>query len=428
MFSRVVNRYFDIHMFIPQKGKIAGIFEDITERKVAEDVLKKAHYTLEEKIKERTSELEKAYESLKESKKSLAEAQEMAHIGNWEWDIATDKAYWSEEMYRIFKRDPQKLAPSLKEYYGYIHPDDLDYYYKATDNTRKVSTSGFDFRIVLANGEERTLHMKSEFIYNNENIPIRTKGIVQDITERKKVEDALIITEIIRKQEIHHRIKNNLQVISSLLDLQAEKFKGKKIIEESQVLEAFKDSQDRVISMALIHEELHKGGKIDTLNFSHYVEELADSLLLSYRISNNDIILDTDVEEDIFFDMDTSVPLGIIINELVSNSLKHAFPDRDNGEIQIKLQKENSGESEIEGNKSTNYVMSVADNGIGIPEDLEIEDLDSLGLQLVTTLVEQLDGELELKRNRGTEFIVRFVVSANNQTSVPSSLQLVDNE
>jgi PAS domain S-box-containing protein len=115
----------------------------------------------------------------------------MAHIGNWEWDIATDKAYWSEEMYRIFGRDPQKLAPSLKEYYDYIHPDDLDYYCKVNDYKRKVCTSGLDFRIVLANGEERTLHIKSDFILNDENNPIQVKGIVQDITERKRVEEKL---------------------------------------------------------------------------------------------------------------------------------------------------------------------------------------------------------------------------------------------
>ncbi len=243
------------------------------------------------------------------------------------------------------------------------------------------------------------------------------------------MEDALEKIEIARKQEIHHRIKNNLQVISSLLDLQAEKFKGKKIIEESQVLEAFQESQDRVISMALIHEELHKSGELDTLNFSHYIKELAYNLLLTYRVGNDGIILNTDIEEDIFFDMDTSIPLGIIINEIISNSLKHAFFGRDNGEIQIRLHREENGECKIEGNKSTNYVLTISDNGVGIPEDLDIEDLDSLGLQLVTTLVEQLDGELELKRDNGTEFIIKFVVAENNnQTSVQSSLQLVDNE
>ena len=131
--------------------------------------------------------------------------------------------------------------------------------------------------------------------------------------------------------------------------------------------------------MALIHEELHKGGDIDTLNFSSYIEELADNLFLTYRLGNDDINLNTDLEENIFFDMDTAVPLGIIINELVSNSLKYAFVDRDKGEIRIKLHREENGEYEIEGNKSTTFILSVSDNGVGIPENLDIEDLDSLG-------------------------------------------------
>jgi two-component sensor histidine kinase len=219
-----------------------------------------------------------------------------------------------------------------------------------------------------------------------------------------------------------------LQVIYSLLDLQAEKFRDKRNIEDSQVLEAFKESQDRVISMALIHEELHKGEELDTLNFSAYIQELADSLFFSYRLGNEGTSLDMDIEEDVFFDMDTAVPLGIIVNELISNSLKYAFFDRDKGEITIRLYREN-GESKIEGNKSTNYVLSVSDNGIGIPEDLDIEDLDSLGLQLVTTLVDQLDGELELKKNKGTEFTIRFTAPENNNPKlVKHSLQLTDND
>jgi two-component sensor histidine kinase len=101
----------------------------------------------------------------------------------------------------------------------------------------------------------------------------------------------------------------------------------------------------------------------------------------------------------------------MIINELISNSLKYAFSGRDKGEIQIKLNREENGECKTEGFRSTSYVLSVSDNGIGIPEDLGIEDLDSLGLQLVTTLVDQLDGDFELKRNNGTEFIIKFTVT-----------------
>ena len=123
------------------------------------------------------------------------------------------------------------------------------------------------------------------------------------------------------------------------------------------------------------------------------------------------------VEETILFDMDTGVPLGMVVNELVSNSLKHAFIGRDKGEIRIKLHRE---ESRNEG-KSTNFILTISDNGVGIPENLNIGDLDSLGFQLVTTLVDQLDGEFKLKRNNGTEFTMRFTVTEKNkQASAPA--------
>jgi two-component sensor histidine kinase len=134
-----------------------------------------------------------------------------------------------------------------------------------------------------------------------------------------------------RKKEIHHRIKNNLQVISSLLDLQADKFNDIKVVE------AFRESQNRVISMALIHEELYKEKGTDILNFSEYIKMLADTLFQTYRVSSKNIYLNMDLEENVLFNIDTAVPLGIIVNELVSNSLKHAFIGKDKGEILIKL-------------------------------------------------------------------------------------------
>jgi PAS domain S-box-containing protein len=235
--------------------------------------------------------------------------------------------------------------------------------------------------------------------------------------KRKKAEEALAKIDITRQKEIHHRIKNNLQVISSLLDLQAEKFNKRECIQDSEILEAFRESQNRVISMALIHEELYKGGETNTLNFSPYLQRLVENLFRTYRLGNIDISLKLDLEENILFDMDTAVPLGIIVNELTSNSLKHAFPDRNKGEIQIKLRRDENREcissiEEIknENCKSTAFVLTISDNGVGIPENFEIEDLDSLGFQLVASLVDQLGGEFELKRNNGTEFTIRFTV------------------
>ena len=399
-------------------GKVTSILvisHNITDIKEAESRLKNTLENLGNLVKERTVELEKAYVLLKEREESLAEAQNMAHIGNWEWDIVADKAYWSEEMYRIFKRDPQKLAPSLDEYLNYIHPDDLDYYCKVNDYTRNIRTSGLDFRIVLANGEERTLHIKSDFIYKDENLPVRVKGIVQDITERKKAEKAFVNLEIARKKEIHHRIKNNLQVISSLLDLKAEKFRDRKYVENSEVLNAFRESQDRVISIALIHEELHEGRGKDTLNFSPYLQRLVKNLFHTYTLGNADISLNMDLEEDTFFDMDTAIPLGLIINELVSNSLKHAFPER-KGEIKIKLYRELNGkyntgaESKNEDRKGTIFILKVSDNGTGLPENLDLENPETLGMQLITALVDQMDGELGVNGDCGTEFCIKFAI------------------
>ncbi|MDR7665366.1 histidine kinase dimerization/phosphoacceptor domain -containing protein [Methanosarcina sp. Z-7115] len=248
--------------------------------------------------------------------------------------------------------------------------------------------------------------------------------VVTDLTEQKKNEEILENIDKVRKQEIHHRIKNNLQVISSLLDLQAEKFSNRECIEDSEVIDAFKESQNRVISMALIHEELYKDNRFkgegfesegfELLNFPLYIKKLADNLFHTYRLGNTAVSLNLDLEENLFFDMDTAVPLGIIINELVSNSLKHAFPGKDIGEIRINLCREKD-----ESDGSNLFTLTISDNGVGIPEKIDIEDLESLGLQLVTTLIDQLDGELELKRNNGTEFTVRFTVKEkNNQASV----------
>jgi PAS domain S-box-containing protein len=414
--TRLVPEFVDCKVI-----SVLAISRDITDMKFAETKLKETLENLEKLVEKRTTELEKAYYLLKESEKGLAEAQEMAHIGNWEWDIAADKSYWSEEMYRIFGRDPKRPAPTYSEHMNYIHPDDRDYFDSSTRKTIDRKTSSIEYRIVLDNWEERTVHMRAQVVFNEKNIPIKIKGTVQDITERKKAEKALVNLEIARKKEIHHRIKNNLQVISSLLDLQAENFSSKKFIKDSDVLNAFRESQDRIMSIALIHEELHEGGGNNTLYFSPYLEKLVENLFQTYSLGNTSISLCTDLEENIFFDMDTAVPLGIIVNELVSNSLKHAFKGRSKGEIQIKLFKEESDGEEKAGNelsndeeeftgKGTGYTLIVSDDGVGIPEKTDLENSDTLGLQLVNILVDQLDGEIKLKREAGTEFYIRINV------------------
>jgi PAS domain S-box-containing protein len=167
-----------------------GTSTDVTELKKNEEVLKETRDSLEEKVKERTTELGKAYNLLKKSEKRLAEAQKMSHIGNWGWDLITNQIYLSEEFYRIFNCSRESV-PSYNEYLSYVNPKDREH----VDNAFKKAINGepcsIDHRIILANGEEHTVHLQSEAIFDEKKIPIRLNGIVQDITERKKAEEKI---------------------------------------------------------------------------------------------------------------------------------------------------------------------------------------------------------------------------------------------
>jgi PAS domain S-box-containing protein len=376
--------------------------------------LQKANETLDMKVKQRTEELEKANISLKESEERLVNAQKMAHVGSYDWNVATNEGYWSDELYRIFGFDPQ-FELNHNTFLSRIHPEDLGYVNHAIYEALNGKPYHIDYRIILPDGKERVIHSQGKVIFDEKNTPDRMRGVVQDITEFRKIEEKLSIIETARKREIHHRIKNNLHVISSLLDLQAEKFRNRENIKDSEILEAFRENQDRIRSMTLIHEELYKDKDADNINFSLYIEELTDNLLHIYKRENTEVSFNIDIEESTSFEMDIAVPLGIIVNEIISNSFKHAFIGKDKGEIKIKLWREEKDEFE--------YILAISDNGVGIPDDLDIKDLNSLGLQLVTTLVDQLDGELEIRRSNGTEFIIKFTVVQNYaQTSAPYKL------
>ena len=232
------------------------------------------------------------------------------------------------------------------------------------DFSRKVQVYGDGDFLILTEGIEKTRETLSRMI-----------------DERKKIEE-------IRKKEIHHRIKNNLQVISSLLDLESDKF------EEEEVTEAFKESQNRVISMALVHEELYRSQDMESIDFSDYLMKLVNELSYSYSVNKECIKVKMNVDTT-FLDMDTAIPLGMIVNELVSNSFKHAFKQREEGEIYVDLSL-----------KDGDLRLTVRDNGVGFPENIDIAETDSLGLQLVTTLTSQIGGTIELERKEGTKFSI----------------------
>lgn len=235
-----------------------------------------------------------------------------------------------------------------------------------------------------------------EEIQNHEIALKNTSNALQiELYERKqaeiKIKNSLKEKEILIK-EIHHRVKNNLQVISSLLFLQSRKTNNK------LTHELLLKSQDRIRSMALIHEMLYQTDKnIMYIDFSNYIKGLITHLFDSYEINRNKI--DTKlIIDNVSLNINKAIPCGLIINELISNSLKHAFPKDSNGKISITMTS----------TKQKEITLIVQDNGKGIPKDIQWEKTSSLGLQLVRTLSKQLNGTIKLQKNKGTKFLINF--------------------
>lgn len=228
----------------------------------------------------------------------------------------------------------------------------------------------------------------------------RDKELRKELRVRKRAENQIKASlkekEVLLK-EIHHRVKNNLQVVSSLLNLQSGQ------IRDREALEMFNESQNRIRSMALIHESLYQSQDLASIDFSEYIYGLANYLNRSYGSSSNSVKMDVDVR-DISLSIDKAIPCGLLINELVTNSLKHAFPtslERTDGGHNVIIIKFYSDED-------SGYTLIVQDNGVGLPKNFSLEDSETLGLQLVTTLVKQLKGSLDFQSNNGTEFKIVF--------------------
>jgi two-component sensor histidine kinase len=208
----------------------------------------------------------------------------------------------------------------------------------------------------------------------------------------KELQDALKDKETLLK-EVHHRVKNNLQIISSLLSLQMN------TIDDMKVMNIFRDSVNRIRSMALVHEKLYQSSDISKLDVGDYFNDLAADILQSYELRSYEgarITLDIGVDT---LDIDLMIPCGLVVCDLVSNAIKHAFPDHRKGELHIGFNHTQEGK----------FLLVVSDNGVGMPEDSAIKEKRSLGWQLVQDLVKRkLHGTIEVDRNKGTKFTITF--------------------
>ncbi|NOQ72312.1 MAG: PAS domain S-box protein [Crocinitomix sp.] len=255
--------------------------------------------------------------------------------------------------------------------------------------TGQVHTQNFIIPFIIGRTTKRMIFENRYSRVNSNEVIV----ITRDVTDKVEFETQLIESvkekEILLK-EVHHRVKNNLQVISSILNLQSS------YVEDEKTLEIINESQNRIRSMSYIHESLYQTKDFSSIDFHDYITNLVQNLVHSYQLFTGKTKLNLDIDK-VQLVLDQAIPCGLILNELVSNSLKYAYPEEIGGEIQIEI-KEKEGKINIR----------VEDFGVGLPEGFKIEDSDSLGLGLVDTLVDQIDGELILKTGNGTKYLIIF--------------------
>ncbi len=328
----------------------------------------------------------------------------------------------SEERYRlhfahvndvIYSYDLQlrllSMSPSLERQLGF-KPETFigksilelgvlptEYFEKASIEAMRVLAGerieGAKYELIAADGTRKIAEISSSPIFQSGEV-IAVVNVARDITERVRANE-LLRTSLTEKEvllrEIHHRVKNNLQIIASLLNLQSNS------IDDPLTLAQFQDSQNRVRSMALIHERLYRSDNLAQIDFGTYLRDLASSLVQTYRGQAQSIQLKVEFDT-ILLDIDRAIPCGLLVNELVSNALKHAFPNERSGMIGVEMR--SVGES--------CYQLAVWDDGIGFPADVDFQKTASLGLQLVNSLTHQISGALELDTHLGTRFNIVF--------------------
>ena len=347
--------------------KVLGVNQDITERKNVEI-------------------------ALKESEKKYRDLAELLPQPVFESDLNGNITFINRIGLPIFGYNQEDLDNGMN-LFQVISSEDRD---RAIVNNQRILngeklTSG-EYTAVKKDGTKLPIMVHSNPIIH-ENTITGLRGVVVDITELKnaenKIKASLNDKEILLK-EVHHRVKNNMQIISSLLNLQIQH------VNDEEAINVLKESQNRVKSMAMIHEKLYLSNDLTQINFVDYIDSLVSNLFYSYNIKNTKIkpLLEID---DISLNMETAIPCGLIISELTSNALKYAFPNGKQGELLISLKSEDNL-----------YKLTVSDNGIGLPAELEFDNVKTLGLKLVHILTGQIDGEIKVNRESGTEFIITF--------------------
>ncbi|MGA9771571.1 MAG: PAS domain S-box protein [Blastocatellia bacterium] len=301
--------------------------------------------------------------------------------------------YISPAYEEVWGRPCSSLSEVSSHMRDTVHPEDRACLIEAEETVKAGGDYDIEYRIIRPDGEIRWVRDRAFPIVNLSGEVYRVAGVADDVTESKQALEQIKMSlhekEVLLK-EIHHRVKNNMQVITSLLSLQS------KTIRDEHALSVFQDSQNRVKSMALIHETLYQSKDLSRINFGEYLQKLVAHVSRSYRLRPEAVKININVD-NVSLPIDMAVPCGLIINELASNSLKYAFPADKRGEVNVTFEQADA-----------QYILRVSDTGVGLPDGFDPEMGKSLGMKLVRMLTEQLCGELECRNGAGTTFEIRF--------------------
>lgn len=340
------------------------------------------------------SKRKQAKRKLRANKRRLSLALNVARAGIWEWDLQTDEEYWDENTERLFGLEPGQFEGTYEDFLKRVHPDDRQKLNEATDHAIETGTEfEKEFRIVRDGKENKWLMSRGEVFFDNHGNPKTMLGVTMDITERKTSQEAL--EEALEEKEsllreIHHRVKNNLQIINSFLSMQ------NRNIESKRVNKAFNESIGRVRAMAMIHEKLYQDPDLSNLDFQEYLSELVQRLTETKNLEDVDVNITVEANE---LDLDRGIACGIIANELITNALQHGVKGNGTDEIEIAVGQNENGE----------HFLRVRDNGPGFESDFDPETSKSTGLDIVHSIVDfELDGSLRFENDNGAKVTVTF--------------------
>lgn len=345
----------------------------------------------------------KAEEKVLQSRRLLDATEKISKSGGWEWDLESQAMMWTDQTYRIHGFTPGEI-PSGSQFFierslACYDPQDrlviMEAFNRCVEHGQPYN---LEFPFTTVDGRRIWIQTTGQAVMDGKRV-IKVLGNIFDITERKEAEIALqasLAEKDVLLREVHHRVKNNLASIVGLMEMQLEGTNDK------AVMDAFKEIDDRIMSIALIHERLYQSEYMDRIDIEEYLHDLTTHLLGCYGAYSLISFLVTAEHAEI--SLDIAIPIGLIVNELVTNSIKYAFPEgkpragHNKCEIRISLQKIDDS-----------FHLSVADNGTGLPPDLDWRAVSSLGLRLVSLLGEQqLKGQIQLDLSEGTRFMLMF--------------------